>query len=60
MSKSTQAWLGELVGTFAFITIGAGVVILSSSQLTDIGLVGVALGLGAQLAHELVQDAAPE
>jgi MIP family channel proteins len=51
VSKSLQAWAGELVGTFIFVTIICASVILATGQLADIGLVGVGiahfLGLGS-------------
>jgi MIP family channel proteins len=52
VSKSLQAWAGELVGTFVFISIGASSVVLATSQLGDTGLLGVAL------AHALALGAA--
>ncbi len=58
MSRSLQAWAGELVGTFIFITIGAGAVILSTSQLADIGLLGVALAHGLALGATITAFAA--
>lgn len=49
--KSMQAWVGELVGTFSFVTIVCASIILTTGQLANTGLVGVAIahafGLGA-------------
>lgn len=51
MSKSLQAWAGELVGTFAFVSIICASVIVATGQVADTGLVGVGiaqfLGLGS-------------
>jgi MIP family channel proteins len=41
--RSLQAWAGELVGTFMFVTIICASVILAGSGLVDIGLVGIGL-----------------
>lgn len=53
MSKSLQAWAGELVGTFVFISIIGASVILATGQVGDSGLVGIGLahflGLGATI-----------
>lgn len=43
MSKTMQAWAGELVGTFMFVTVGAGAVVLATSGLADYGVLGIAL-----------------
>jgi MIP family channel proteins len=43
VSKTAQAWAGELVGTFMFVTIGAGSVVLASSGLAPYGVLGIAL-----------------
>jgi aquaporin TIP len=49
--RSLQAWAGELVGTFMFVTVICGSVVLATSGLANIGLVGVgiahAFALGA-------------
>jgi aquaporin Z len=45
-----QAWAGELVGTFGFVTIGAGAGIIAGSGLADLGLLGVAAANGFGLA----------
>ncbi len=58
MSKSLQAWGAELVGTFVFITIGAGAVILASGQLPNGGLLGVALAHGLALGATITTFAA--
>lgn len=50
MPRSYQAWAGELIGTFGFVTIGAGSVIVATGQLADIGTLGVALAHGLGLA----------
>lgn len=50
MSKTSQAWLGELVVTFIFVTIAGAALIVASSQLADFGLVGVALANGLAMA----------
>ena len=49
MSRSLQAWAGELVGTFLFVTVASGSVIVATGQLADIGVVGVALAPGLAL-----------
>lgn len=53
MTKSLQAWVGELVGTFVFVTIICGSVVIATGQLSDIGSVGIGLahflGLGAAI-----------
>jgi aquaporin Z len=41
--RSLQAWAGELVGTYLFITVICASVILATSGLSDIGLVGIGL-----------------
>ena len=56
--RSLQAWAGELVGTFVFITIGAGAVILTTGQLADTGLLGVALAHGLALGAMITAFAA--
>jgi MIP family channel proteins len=45
-----QAWLGELVGTYAFVTIGAGAGIIAGGGVADLGLFGVAAANGLGLA----------
>ncbi len=45
-----QAWAGELVGTYAFVTITAGAVIVAGSGLADVGLFGVAAASGIAVA----------
>jgi MIP family channel proteins len=53
VSKSLQAWAGELVGTFIFVTIICASVILTTGAVGDTGLVGIGLahafGLGATI-----------
>jgi MIP family channel proteins len=48
--KYLQAWLGELVGTYAFVTIGAGAGIVAGGRIADLGLFGVAAANGIALA----------
>ncbi len=43
VSRSLQAWAGELVGTFIFVTIICASVIVATGQLSDSNLVGIAL-----------------
>lgn len=50
MPRNMQAWAGELVGTFGFVTIGAGAGIIAGSGLADLGLLGVAAANGFALA----------
>lgn len=50
MPRNLQAWAGELVGTFAFVTIGAGAGIVAGGQLADLGTLEVALANGVALA----------
>lgn len=45
-----RAWAAEFVGTFAFVVIGAGSVIVASSGLAQIGLFGVATAHGLAFA----------
>jgi glycerol uptake facilitator-like aquaporin len=51
VSKNLQAWAGELIGTFMFVTIICASVIMTTGQIADTGLVGIGLahafGLGA-------------
>lgn len=53
MLRSLQAWAAELVGTFTFVTIIGGSVILATGQVAGLGLVGIGLaqafGLGATI-----------
>lgn len=53
MQRSLQAWAAELVGTFMFITIICGSVILATGQVAGLGLLGIGLahafGLGATI-----------
>ncbi len=59
MSRSLQAWAGELVGTFIFITVGAASVVLATSQLAPgSGLIGVAFGHALGLAAAITAFAA--
>lgn len=48
--KGFQAWAAEFVGTFAFVTIASGSVIVATGALADFGVLGVALAQGAGLA----------
>ena len=50
MPRHFQAWAGELVGTYGFVTIGAGAGIIAGSGLADLGLIGVAVANGVGLA----------
>ncbi|MGH2759536.1 MAG: MIP/aquaporin family protein [Actinomycetota bacterium] len=50
MPRNMQAWAGELVGTYGFVTIGAGAGIVAGSGLADLGLFGVAVANGVGLA----------
>ena len=50
MPRNMQAWAGELVGTYGFVTIGAGAGIVAGSGLADLGLFGVAVANGVALA----------
>lgn len=50
MPRNMQAWAGELVGTYGFVTIGAGAGIIAGSGLGDLGLFGVAAANGIGLA----------
>ena len=43
MPRSLQAWAGELVGTYMFVTVICGSVVLATSGLSDIGPFGVGL-----------------
>jgi aquaporin Z len=45
-----RAWAGELVGTYAFVTIASGSVVVATGAIADIGVLGVALAQGAGLA----------
>jgi MIP family channel proteins len=45
-----QAWAGELVGTFGFVTIGAGAGVVAGGGIADIGTFGVAAANGIGLA----------
>jgi MIP family channel proteins len=45
-----QSWAGELVGTFAFVTIGAGAGIVAGGGIADLGTFGVAAANGIGLA----------
>jgi MIP family channel proteins len=47
--KYLQAWLGELVGTYGFVTIGAGAGIIAGGRVADLGLLGVAFANGIAL-----------
>jgi MIP family channel proteins len=47
--RNMQAWAGELVGTYGFVTIGAGAGIVAGSGLADLGLLGVAVANGVAL-----------
>jgi len=49
MSPSLRRWLAELIGTYGFVTIGAGTGIVAGSHLGDYGLLGVAIGNGVGL-----------
>jgi len=46
----TRAWLAELVGTFAFMTILAASVIVATGGLAGYGLLGIATAHGVALA----------
>jgi len=48
--RSMQAWAAELVGTYGFVTIGAGAGIIAGSGLADLDLFGVAAANGIALA----------
>ncbi len=50
MPRNMRAWAGELVGTYGFVTIGAGAGIIAGSGLADLGLLGVAAANGFGLA----------
>jgi aquaporin Z len=50
MSPSIRRWIAELIGTYGFVTIGAGAGIVTASKLGDAGLLGVAIGNGVALA----------
>lgn len=50
MPRNMQAWAGELIGTFGFVTIGAGAGIIAGGQVADLGLLGVAAANGFGLA----------
>lgn len=59
MSRSLQAWAGELVGTFMFITVGASSVVIATGQLAPTsGLLGVALAHALALAAAITAFAA--
>lgn len=45
-----RAWAAELVGTYGFVTIGAGAGIVAGAQIEQIGLLGVAAANGLGLA----------
>lgn len=45
-----RTWAAELVGTYAFVTIGAGAGIVAGAQIAEIGLLGVAAANGLGLA----------
>ena len=48
--KGPRAWLGEFVGTFGFVTIACGSVIVATSGIAQIGLFGVATAQGLAFA----------
>ncbi len=48
--RNMQAWAGELVGTFGFVTIAAGGTIVAGGGLADLGPVGVAAAAGFGIA----------
>lgn len=50
MPKTFQSWAAEFVGTFAFVTIASGSVIVATRGLTETDLLAVALAQGAGLA----------
>lgn len=50
MSRSVRAPLAELVGTFAFVFIGAGAICTEAYTRGGVGLVGIALAHGLSLA----------
>lgn len=50
MPRSMQAWAGELVGTFGFVTIGAGAGIIAGGGVADLGVFGVAAANGVGFA----------
>jgi MIP family channel proteins len=45
-----RPWAAELVGTYGFVTIGAGAGIIAGAGLADLGLFGVAVANGVALA----------
>ncbi len=50
MQRSGTRWLAEFIGTYGFVTIGAGAGIVAGAELGDGGLLGVALANGIGLA----------
>ncbi len=50
MSPNIRRWIAELIGTYGFVTIGAGAGILAGSKISDGGLLGVAIANGVGLA----------
>jgi MIP family channel proteins len=56
--RSLQAWAGELVGTFVFVTIICGSVVLATSGLNNIGLVGIGLAHAFALGASVTAFAA--
>jgi MIP family channel proteins len=58
MTRRAQAWIAELVGSFVFITIIIGSVVMTAAKLADYGVLGTATAQGLALAAMVTAFAA--
>jgi aquaporin Z len=56
--KQTKAWAAELIGTYGFVTIGAGAGIIAGGGIAELGVFGVAAANGFGLAVMIATFAA--